>query len=41
MVLKYVLQFSSLHADFVVNRFFTKMFRTTSIEIVRNCQGKL
>jgi len=25
--------------DFVVNRFFMKMFRTSNIEIVRNCQS--
>jgi len=27
--------------DFVVNRFFMKMFRTSNIEIVRNCQSYL
>jgi len=25
--------------DFVVNRFFMKMFRTSNTEIVRNCQS--
>ena len=27
--------------DFVVNKFFMKMFRTNNIEIVRNCQSYL
>jgi len=27
--------------DFVINRFFMKMFRTNNIEIVRNCQSYL
>ena len=27
--------------DFVINRFFMKMFRTNTIEIVRNCQSYL
>jgi len=27
--------------DFVINRFFMKMFRTNNIEIVRNCQSCL
>jgi len=27
--------------DFVINRFFMKMFRTNNIEIVKNCQSYL
>jgi len=27
--------------DFLINRFFMKMFRTNNIEIVRNCQSYL
>jgi len=34
----FLFAFPSFSLDFVVNRFFMKMFRTSNIEIVRNCQ---